>query len=169
VAAESLVRQQESDGSWKVDAGSLPGAPATYGAALATYMARQTLEAAGLPVTRANVWLQTAKPANLLDAAAILLAIPDRGDCRQLLLESQNGDGGWGSQPRMPSEVFDTAVVLLALREGKAAAAGRAFLVKSQLADGSWPETTRPGGQVSYAERLSTAGWALYALLKTRL
>ena len=46
-AAESLVKLQDADGSWRVDTGGLPGAPATYGTALATYMARRTLETAG--------------------------------------------------------------------------------------------------------------------------
>jgi hypothetical protein len=48
-----------------------------------------------------------------------------------------------------------------------ALARGRTFLAKFQLSDGSWPETTRPSGFVSYAERISTAGWAAYALLST--
>src|SRR4051794_31423469 len=46
-AAQALAALQDADGSWRVDAGSLPGAPATYGSALATYMARRVLEAAG--------------------------------------------------------------------------------------------------------------------------
>ena len=168
-AAESLLRYRNADGLWKVDAGGIPGAPATYGAALATYMATQTLQAAGVNSSGQAEALSRLQPANLVDAAALLLAAQDRADCRQLLLTSQNGDGGWGPQPRMPSEVFDTALAMLALREGKPVERARAFLVKAQLADGSWPETTRPGGQVSYAERLSTTGWALYALLKVRL
>ena len=66
-----------------------------------------------------------------------------------------------------------TAVVVLALaaQAGDEAAAlakrGRAFLVASQQADGSWRETTRPAGRDSYAQRLSTAGWATLALLAT--
>lgn len=42
---------------------------------------------------------------------------------------------------------------------------GRKYLVAQQQADGSWNETTRPSGAVSYAERLSTVGWATQALL----
>jgi len=44
---------------------------------------------------------------------------------------------------------------------------GRAYLVAAQLADGSWPETTRPAGADSYAQRLSTTGWTTLALLAT--
>jgi hypothetical protein len=45
---------------------------------------------------------------------------------------------------------------------------GRAYLLSSQQGDGSWPETTRPRGAESYAQRLSTTGWATLALLATR-
>ncbi len=44
---------------------------------------------------------------------------------------------------------------------------GRSFLVASQEEDGSWPETTRPPGAESYAQRISTTGWATLALLST--
>ena len=183
-AAESLVREQESDaaflGSWKIDTGGVAGAPATYGSALATYMARRTLEIADArrfaqPISRANQWLNSMQPQNILDRAAILLALPDSAPKHLVaLLAAQTSDGGWGPQPHAPAEAFDTAVALLALhgvRDVRNAAAaverGRTFLVKLQLADGSWPETTRPAGFTSYAERVSTAAWAAYALLIT--
>ena len=46
-AAESLLPYQEPDGSWKVDTGGMPGAPATYGTTLATYMARRCRNSPG--------------------------------------------------------------------------------------------------------------------------
>ena len=46
-------------------------------------------------------------------------------------------------------------------------AAGRRYLLATQKEDGSWPETTRPANAESYAQRLSTAGWATRALLVT--
>jgi len=65
--------------------------------------------------------------------------------------------------------------VLLALNPAREHAAvaklikqGRAYLEATQNADGSWPETTRPARGESYAQRLSTAGWATLALLETR-
>jgi len=78
--------------------------------------------------------------------------------------------------------VFDTALAVLALATlnleprlarstyrpeelKEAIARGRAYLVSQQRPDGSWPETTRPAGQESYAQRISTTGWALLALL----
>jgi hypothetical protein len=147
----------------------LPGAPATYGTPLATYMAREVLKLArghSTSVARADRWLASAKPASLTDAAALLLADPQRGDCRDLLLKSQTSDGGWGAQRGMPAEAFDTALALLALRgKGDAARGARAFLLKLEGSDGAWPETTRPPGGISYAERISTAAWVSMVLM----
>ena len=171
-AAESLVKLQDADGSWHVDTGGLPGAPATYGTTLATYMTRRTLLVAGRlqyaeEIGRATLWLEAAKPASVLDAAALLLASPGRTDCRKFLRNAQTSDGGWGAQPKMPAEVFDTAMVLLALDAPAAAVErGRAWLLKMQDKDGAWPETTRPSGAHSYAERISTTGWVVYTLLE---
>ncbi len=178
-AAEALLPLQERDGGWRIDTGGVTGAPATYGSTLATYMARRTLETADQKrfaeaIGSANRWLRAAQPSNLLDRSAILLALPDTA-AKGLpsLLAAQNSDGGWGPQPHAPSEVFDTALALLALNgaasDGRteAIARGREFLAKFQFSDGSWPETTRPSGFTSYAERISTAGWAVFALLST--
>jgi hypothetical protein len=45
---------------------------------------------------------------------------------------------------------------------------GRSFLIAQQQRDGSWVETTRPRGGESYAQRISTTGWAALALLALR-
>jgi Prenyltransferase and squalene oxidase repeat len=166
-AAESLLQYQDADGSWQVDAGSAAGSPVTYGTALSTYMARHTLEIAGFTeaAARATRWLVSTKPHNILDAAALLLAVPSRHDCVDMILRAQSSDGGWGPNPMAASEPFDTAVVLLALHEPTAAARGRAFLIARQRPDGGWPETTRPPGAQSYAQHISTSAWATLALL----
>jgi len=182
-AAESLLAFQDADGSWRIDTGGMPGAPATYGLALATYMARQTLENAGAerfraPIERANRWFEAAAPGNILDAAAMLLAMPRsktvRDRCLGMVLNAQTSDGGWGPQRNTPPEDFDTAIVLLALnampdthQAAKASARSRQFLISRQLPSGGWMETTRPSGQQSYAEHISTTSWVLYALLMT--
>jgi hypothetical protein len=96
------------------------------------------------------------------------------------ILGSPSSDGGWGPYPKSPSEPFDTAVALLALNAAndlgaadsktieKVVAEGRAYLIRAQLPAGGWPETTRPSGFQSYAQHISTSGWATLALLKTR-
>ncbi len=186
-AAESLLPYQERDGRWNVDAAAEAGSPATYGTALATYMARRTLEIANAEqfasrIARANDWLLSTEPRSIVDAAAKLLAFPrDSATKRQyldLMLPAQTSDGGWGPFPLAPGEAFDTAIALLALRgldpaqqaperTRTAMARGRAYLIATQQADGGWPETTRPPGQQSYAQRISTSSWATIALLLT--
>ena len=174
-AAASLVPSQEADGSWRIDTGSAAGSPAAWGAMLATYMARTTLEKAGAArfadaIRKANAWLEASRPENILDAAAKLLACGD-ADSRDRILHAQNSDGGWGPRLHAPSEPFDTAVVLLALRQAKSGDAaigrGRAYLIAAQQPAGGWPETTRPPGGPSYAQHISTSGWATLALLLT--
>jgi len=188
-AARRLVADQGDDGAWHIDAGNALGSPATYGTPLATFMALRTLKAAKLPETitaiqKAESRLNQVSPTNVHTAAVLLLASANRADetarrrqseCLKLILSAQTADGGWGPYADSPPEVFDTALILLALAEltGKtdvdnSIRRGRIFLAAEQYADGSWPETTRPSGGESYAQRLSTTGWAVLALLATR-
>jgi hypothetical protein len=189
-AARRLAEDQAGDGSWTIDddAGSV-GTPATYGRPLATFMARETLRAADPDlfrprIARADRWLRGLEPSAVVDAAAVVLAAGASDDpaweaprrrALDLLRRGQSPEGGWGPFVNAPPEPFDTAVAVLALarvadRPGLAdrLRRGRAFLVAGQADDGSWPETTRPAGGESYAQRLSTTGWATLALLATR-
>lgn len=188
-AVGRLLKDQAADGSWPIGAKGNLGSPATYGTPLATYMAVKVLkqvetQEAKKAVTRAEQWMRTVPVNNVLNAATVLLSLQDdvtadaakrRGECLQFLQISQTSEGAWGPYLDAPPEVFDTAVVLLALNPSRERAAvaklikrGRAYLEASQNADGSWPETTRPARGESYAQRLSTAGWATLALLATR-
>jgi hypothetical protein len=153
---------------------------------------RRDLEGA---LRRADAWLRTAKVESVLDAAAVVLGLERASDdaarqqrarALQTVRRGQAPGGGWGPYVTVGPEVFDTALVLHALQEvradgaalaapvytagdlAQAIARGRAYLVAQQTADGSWPETTRPANQESYAQRISTTGWALLALLETR-
>ncbi|MGH9755278.1 MAG: prenyltransferase/squalene oxidase repeat-containing protein [Blastocatellia bacterium] len=195
-AARKLVAGQSPDGSWKIDAGNTLGSPATYGDSLATYMALRTLKKAALSETRnavekAEAWLRQAAPNNVLTAATLLLAAASVYDqsyqssrqsgqlkqdqCLKLIRAAQTSDGGWGPYADSPPEAFDTAVVLLALSRARRKPGvdemirrGRNFLTAQQNPDGSWPATTRPSGGDSYAQLMSTTGWATLALLETR-
>jgi hypothetical protein len=175
-ATGALKQDQKPDGSWHVDAGGAVGSPVTYGPYLATYMALQPFHHF-YPDSwidareRANAWFAASKPSATIDRAALIMAMPSR-TAEQLppLLDAQNPDGGWGPYRHTRSEPFDTAVVLLAL-QGKdareAVSRGRAWLLKNQSPEGDWPETTRPADLQSYAQHISTAGWATLALLAT--
>jgi squalene cyclase len=187
-AAELVVEHQEQDGSWQVDAPGTIGSPVTYGSCLATYQARRILQSADArryqpAIASADRWFRKVAVKTVLDAAAVLWALetaedPDartqRQHCLLLIRQGESEKGGWGPYVQSMPEPFDTAVVLLALGRHREPATqpmiqrGRAYLVSVQQRDGSWPETTRPRGAESYAQRLSTTGWATLALLGTR-
>jgi hypothetical protein len=188
-ASQKVAADQDSSGAWLIDSGTAVGSPATYGSVLATAMACRVLRAAGLAehrqsVERAQQWLLRV-PVNSIDVAAAWLLsagnIPGRSatnrsqECLTLIGQAQTREGGWGPYPDSPPEVFDTAIVLLALagteKHGPSTGQiqrGRSFLAAQQNPDGSWPATTRPPGGESYAQTLSTTGWATIALLATR-
>jgi hypothetical protein len=150
----------------------------------------------GKEIAKAEQWFGKVAVRSVLDAAAVLLAfgasehpvlLAQRRQCLSLIRKGESDKGGWGPYVYSPAEPFDTAVVLLALcqvsakrpfagplrsaeqKEIKAMIQrGRVYLVAVQQPDGSWPETTWPRGAESYAQRLSTTGWATLALLATR-
>jgi len=186
-AGRLVAEQQEKDGSWRVVPAGTLGSPTTHGTALATSLARETLRRAGPArhkeaIARADGWLRRAPVETVLDAAAVLLGLgtaedpPAAAQRRRCLERVRNGEargGGWGPHVSSPPEVFDTALVLLALAaQGRTDAEarawrkrGRAYLLSAQQPDGSWAETTRPPGGDSYAQRLSTTAWATLALM----
>jgi squalene cyclase len=188
-AAELVAKDQRTDGSWQAQFGIAIGSPVTYGTPLATVQARRVLQKADadkyrVTIGKANDWLLKAPVARVLDAAAVLWgldgkdskeAADKRRQCLEALRKGQSKDGGWGPYVNAPPEVFDTALVVLALASlpsdketREMLKRGRAYLIANQKQDGSWPETTRPTGAESYAQRLSTAGWATLALLATK-
>ncbi len=185
-AAERVAGHQEEDGSWVTSADGAVGSPTAYARALATYLARRTLARADgkkyeRAIARADAWARRAEVRTVPDAAGVLLILgratddaaqDQRKSALALLRKGESREGGWGPYVRSGSEVFDTAVAVLALAsqpdgEGvrEMRRRGRAYLVSAQQEDGSWTETTRPPGAESYAERLSTTGWATLALL----
>ena len=188
VAAKLLIADQKPDGSWTLDQSQSIASPATYGTIIATWSARATLKASllrpGHPaIDAADKWVRGLKPQNVIDCAAVILALDRavdpraeelRAGCVTILRNGQSRDGGWGPYVTTAPQVFDTAMAVLALKEidglefTAAAARGQAYLVKHQRSDGSWPETTRPADQESYAQRISTTGWAMLALLSGR-
>jgi hypothetical protein len=189
-AADRLAHEQADDGSWNLEGEESPGSPAAYGRTLATYMGRESLAAADparfrAAIGRADGWLMRRELIAVADGAVGLMAAAvsrsPAADARRhaaidLLRRAQADDGGWGPYVTSPPEPFDTAIALLGLaRSGDTTEParrmidrGRGFLIASQRDDGSWPETTRPPGGASYAQRISTAGWATIALLATR-
>jgi hypothetical protein len=203
VAANKVAQAQAEDGSWPIDAANPAGSPTTYGTALATYMAWDSLSRVSSPAIsaarrKAEERLKAVKPDSVPNAAVLLLFQGIRrdneannpghvsqsnpppqggsyGSSLEFLRRAQTSDGGWGPYADSPPEAFDTALALLALAEFRTVVGvremiqrGREHLVATQLPDGSWPATTRPSGGRSYAQQVSTTGWATLALLATR-
>lgn len=196
-AAKQLVALQAADGSWQLDSSHSLGSPATYGQLIATWSARTSLIASGLQpdnftIVQADRWLRGVNPENVIDAAAIVLALEHSSDVMaehirrtavSILRQGQSPDGGWGPYVTAAPQVFDTALAVLALTTldaeprlarsayrpeqlKEAIANGKKYIVSQQRPDGSWLETTRPANQESYAQRISTTAWALLALLQ---
>ena len=144
-------------------------------------------------VVQADRWIRGLTPENVLDAAATILALDLSSDvmaenlrrnCLSILRSGQSAEtGGWGPYVTAGPQVFDTAMAVLALGSleveprlarsayraeelKEAIANGKKYLVSQQRPDGSWPETTRPANQESYAQRISTTGWAMLALMQ---
>jgi len=177
-ATQLLIGAQAADGSWQVeDDGDAAGSPVTWGTTLATYFGRRTLTAHGgheQQQKRAEAYLRAVRPRYTQDEAAVLLAFPADASIRERAVKrfarEQTSDGGWGPREGTPAEVFDTAIVLLALAssgETSLIPKGREFLLRTQQSSGGWPETTRPSGSQSYAQHISTTAWATLALLAT--
>jgi hypothetical protein len=142
-------------------------------------------------IVQADRWIRSGTPENVLDAAATILALDLSGDvmaenlrrtCLSILRSGQAKDGGWGPYVTAAPQVFDTSLAVLALSSleveprlarsayrpeelKEAIANGKQFIASQQRPDGSWPETTRPANQESYAQRISTTAWAMLALM----
>jgi hypothetical protein len=187
-ASAWVAEQQERDGHWETETDGGIGSPATHGGALATALARRTLLRAderkyAHAIARTDAWLRNRPVPSVAVAAGVLFGLGQADDdaareqrrkCLDVIRRGVARDGGWGPYVTSGSEVFDTAVVVLALAEQKPTdeirtwlRGGRAYLLSQQRRDGSWSETTRPSGGDSYAQRISTSAWATLALLAT--
>lgn len=186
-ALQMLAKAQAADGHWETESTEYVGSPATYGAIFGTALARDLLAEWNSPQqeaarAKAAQWLQAQKAEHPLHQAALVWAFGQKAEW-QRLLRMQGADGSWNG-----GEAFDTAVAMLALggvqatlptAKGGAPSAqqkqleealGRArkWLLANQLPNGAWRATTRPKGQESYAQQVSTTAWAVTALLPAK-
>ena len=191
-----LVLRQRPDGSWRTpvyrppqDASDITfTALAVRGLRLFAPKARHKEVQAR--VQSAREWLVRAKPLDTEDKTFRLLGLAwTNAEPRHIeqavtaLLQEQRGDGGWAQLPTLKSDAYATGQVLVALREGGGLAVdheayrrGVGFLLKTQLADGSWFVPTRsfplqphvetgfPHGRSQFIS-LAATNWATMALL----
>jgi squalene-hopene/tetraprenyl-beta-curcumene cyclase len=93
--------------------------------------------------------------------------------------ERQNADGGWSQAEGMASDAWATGQALYALAHAgiepdePAIARARAFLIRAQRADGSWPMTSRPvkpggrGCQSLIPITGAGSAWAILGLVRS--
>jgi hypothetical protein len=186
-AADRVAADLSPEGFWTSDDGGTVGSPVTYGSRLATAMAIRIFRIDGVDrhpkhLDAAERWLRSRTIENVVEASAVLMIEPkghgastvEGRKAMSVLLVAQSKGGGWGPYPRSPVEAFDTALALIALaglrgdnRIDSAIDRGRSALVAMQSHDGSFLASTRPPGGESYAQGISTTGWATIALLQT--
>ncbi len=186
-AARQIALDQDEDGSWKIEADSSPGSPVTYGNTLATIKAASILRVAEASAFEVNIkkaaaWLRDVPLENIPTAASVAMWFGQSepygdsktaGPALDYLRQAQSTTtGGWGPYPGSPAESFDTSLAVMAMDffpndrdASRRAKLGRRYLVSEQLPEGGWPETTRPSGDESYAQHISTTAWALMALV----
>jgi ankyrin repeat protein len=194
-----LVLHQHEDGSWTPEAyrppddGSAFLFPALAARGLQAYAPRGRSAEIAARIARARSWLLATKPAETVDSVFQLLGLKWSGADVQaiekaggLLLRQQRDDGGWAQLPTLPSDAYATGQALFALHEAGGLASnapayrrGIDFLLKTQLADGSWYVATRCFPALEYSSSgfahgrsqfisASATCWATMALILTR-
>ena len=194
-AVSSLMSTQRTDGSWvfldtrppQADNSRIPF----------TAMAIRGLDAYGPPglraatrasMERALAFLRGASPASTQDEAFRLLGLiwsrtpaPEIAAQTKRLLALQREDGGWAQLATMRSDAYATGEALYALHASGMAPRDRiyqrgvAYLLRTQLEDGSWFVRSRAFGFQPYFETgfphgvdqfisASATAWAVIAL-----
>jgi hypothetical protein len=153
-----LVLRQRTEGHWQQENYRPPDEASNFQftalaiRGLLTYAAKgRSREIAGR-IDQARRWLQNAAPTDTVDRAFQLLGLGwSKAEPESVtkavtnLAGEQREDGGWAQLPTLESDAFATGLALFALHEGGGVAVdhpaykrGVQFLLRTQLADGSW-------------------------------
>jgi ankyrin repeat protein len=190
-----LLLHQQKDGHWATELYRPPDDGSDF---LFTAFAVHGIEAyapkgrdweTATRMTRARDWLLQARPAETVDSVFQLLGLHWAGAAPEatsraadVLLSQQRQDGGWAQLATLPSDAHATGQALFALHlaggmlaNAPAYQRGVQYLLRSQLADGSWFVPTRcfpvlefsnsgfPHGRSQFISASATA-WATMAL-----
>jgi ankyrin repeat protein len=193
-----LVLHQHRDGRWPTEAYRPPedGSAFLFTAlavrGLERYASQGRRPEIAARVGRARRWLLQAQPLETVDRAFQLLGLwwahapaEDIERMASILARQQREDGGWAQLPTLSSDAYATGQVLFALHEAARMPAGALayrrgveFLMRTQLADGSWYVPTRcfpvlaysnsgfPHGRSQFISAAATC-WATMALALT--
>lgn len=161
--ARYLVQQQSADGRWTLLAHRPPiesseiEVTAASLRVLQIYGRGRQQAAATQAIQRAAEWLARAPADTTEDRAFQLLgfswthqAADRRRQAARALVAEQRPDGGWAQLPSLESDAYATGQAMVALIETGALTSadpafrrGADFLLRSQMADGSWFVRTR--------------------------
>jgi N-acyl-D-aspartate/D-glutamate deacylase len=189
-----LLKTQETDGHWPTHGRRPPleesiiTSTALSAFGIDRFASPGQRSAAGVTIGKAKAWLVGAKCQSQEDRILKLWALHRlKADAdtvlvaRQAVLDAQRDDGGWAQNESLSSDAYATGQALRLLVETKldcsdpAYRRGLAFLLKNQLADGSWRVETRaqpvqvyfdngdPHGKHQFISTSATS-WAVAAL-----
>jgi ankyrin repeat protein len=194
-----LATQQFPDGAWRLTSYR---PPAEYSALTTTAVVLRGIKLYPIPgrrqefeerLARAKRWLLSAKASTMEERSMQLMALADAGASASqraplvtALKAAQNPDGSWSQFPGMPAEAYTTGEALYVLHlsgdvpvKDSVYQKGVEWLLRNQLADGSWfvptraipvqPHTFESGFPNGWHQFASDAGssWAAMALLFT--
>jgi ankyrin repeat protein len=159
----NIAGEQRKAGNWTIAGVARP--PMEDGDFSRTAICLRSLSAYTLPgrkaefderIQRAAAWLKTSTPITTEDRSMQLLGLKWANvDRRELderlkkLIALQRADGGWAQTPDLTSDAYATGQVLYTIHELGVSASderyrrGVTYLLKTQLADGSWHVASR--------------------------
>jgi ankyrin repeat protein len=192
----NLAMNQRQDGSWH--AAGIARVPIEDSDITRTAMSLRCLQLFGMDgakaeytdrINRARAWLLTAKPAYLEESDMQLLGLKWSGASPAAITKAsvaiaakQTAAGGWSQNPNLPEDAYATGQALYALHEAGGISVsdpvyqkGVAYLLRTQLPDGSWHVRSRApkfqpyfqgGFPHDHDQWISSAatGWATMAL-----
>jgi N-acyl-D-amino-acid deacylase len=193
--AEYLVSYQNDDDHWKRTSKRPPSEASDFTTTflairgLQSFATEEQKEKVAERFTKAREWLASAAGEDTEDRVfrlrALRLLEADESTIRDAvdaLLSRQRDDGGWSQTDDLQSDAYATGSVLAALHQAGNIATcdtvyqrGVAFLLQSQLDDGSWHVTSRSDPFQTYFESgfphgndqfisIAASSWATIAL-----
>jgi hypothetical protein len=193
-----LVLRQRKDGLWQQENYRPPDEASNFQftalavRGLRAYAPKGRSREISARIDRARRWLRRAEPLDTTDRVFQLLGLAwAQAEPESItkvvakLVSEQREDGGWAQLPTLASDAYATGLALYALHEGGGVAVdhpayrrGVDFLLRTQLADGSWFVASRcfpiveysksgfPHGRSQFISAAATC-WATMALTLT--
>ena len=159
-AVAYLAARQAANGSWE-ESNTIARTPMADSTITKSVYSMRAMQLYAFPsrkaeidgrVAKARDWLAHAKPRTSYERAEVLMGLGwSAADTASLqkaaaaLVKDQRADGGWGQLAGLGSDAYATGLALRAMKESGVAAKfskayekGVAYLLKTQLDDGSW-------------------------------